>query len=170
MSLTQARLKALLDYDPDTGVFTWRERADGPPQWNTRFSGTMAGSNLVRASTSYRQIRISPRVYSAHRLAWLWMTGYWPKCIDHRDCDGLDNRWDNLRECTRRENQGNRRVNSNNSVGIKGVYRHGHKYSARISIGGVSKHLGTFETAEAAHAAYFQKAVEVFGEFARGKW
>lgn len=167
LELTQASLKALLDYEPDSGVFTWRERRDRSPQWNGRYAGTMAGS-IARVNPhhgSYRQIRIGGKSYYEHRLAWLWMTGSWPTEIDHRDRHGCNNRIDNLRVCTSSQNQGNRKAQSNNAGGLKGVRRRGSKFVAFIS----AEYLGTFETKEAAHAAYCQKAVEVFGEFARGK-
>ena len=175
MSLTQDRLRELLDYDPETGVFTWRKRSDVPPQWNTRFAGTRAGSDYRKYRVSgrepflsYRHIRISPQLYLAHRLAWLWMVGSWPGQIDHRDCDGLNNRWVNLRVCTSTQNQGNSRVQRKKVVGLKGVHRtKGNKYYALIRDRGVLVYLGTFDTADAAHAAYCEKAVEVFGEFAR---
>ena len=167
MSLTQARLKALLDYDPETGVFTWRERVDARPQWNGHYAGTTAGGIDKRPRRSYLKIRIGGKLFYSHRLAWLWMTGYWPAEIDHRDCDGLNNRLDNLRVCTSRQNKGNWRARRNTAVGLKGVSRSGSKYFAQIRAYGAVKYLGTFDTAEAAHAAYCQAAVEVFGEFAR---
>ena len=170
MGLTQASLKEmLLDYDPETGVFTWRERSDASPQWNGRYAGKIAGGIDKRPRRSYIKIRIGGKLFYAHRLAWLWMTGTWPTEIDHRDCDGVNNRWDNLRVCTSRQNQGNRRAQRNNTVGLKGVSRSRGKYFAQIRVDGLTQYLGTFDTAKAAHAAYCQKAVEVFGEFARAK-
>ena len=169
MSLTQARLKELLDYDPETGVFTWRNRIDASPQWNGHYAGTTAGCIEKRYLQRYLKIRLSENLFYAHRLAWLWMTGSWPGEIDHRDCDGVNNKWDNLRACTKRENAGNRRTARNKAVRLKGVKRSRGKYAASIRDHGVTKHLGVFDTAEAAHAAYCEKAVEVFGEFARGK-
>ena len=162
MSLTQTRLKELLDYDPSTGVFTWRERSDVGQGWNTRFAGTRAGS----ASGRYRQIRVLKKKYYEHRIAWLWVAGSWPNEIDHVDCNGLNNRWGNLRTCTPRENRANSRP-GNTALGLKGVARDGNKYAARIGDGGITAYLGSFETKEEAHAAYRAKAVEVFGAFAR---
>ena len=167
-ALTQAEVRRLLDYDPETGVFTWRERADVPRWVNTRLAGTMAGCIDKRPPRrSYLKIRILGKLFYAHRLACLWMTGLWPAEIDHRDCDGLNNRWDNLRTCTHRENAGNSRAGLNKAVSLKGVKRSRNKYVAAIRVNGLNKHLGTFETAEEAHAVYCKKAVEVFGEFAR---
>jgi DNA-directed RNA polymerase specialized sigma24 family protein len=74
--LTAARLRELLDYDPITGVFTWRSRP-----------------------SRYRFIEIDGWTYKASRLAWLWMTGSWPKGqIDHANLKKDDDRWTNLRE------------------------------------------------------------------------
>ena len=161
MSITQARLKELLDYDPSTGVFTWRRRSDVLPRWNTRYAGTRAGTNW---KGRYRQVGVGGRIYLEHRLAWFWVIGLWPKEIDHVDCDGLNNRWDNLRTCTHSENQGNARARIS-AAGLKGVGRSGNKYTARIRGG----YLGTFETKESAHDAYVQAARRVFGAFARAE-
>ena len=169
MSLTQARLKELLDYDPETGVFTWLERS-ALPQWNARFAGTRAGAitSLRHRRSAYLQISVDRRLYLAHRLAWLWINGSWPDDqIDHRDCDGLNNRLGNIRTCTSRQNHGNTRTHRRNKAGLKGVAPAGNKYAAYIQISGATEYIGTFETAEAAHAAYCKRAFEVFGPYAR---
>jgi hypothetical protein len=85
--LTAERLRELLNYDPDTGVFTWRVR----PVHSHRV-GDIAGS--VRTTRGYRLIGVAGRVYKAHRLAWLYMMGEWPKDqIDHINRDPSDNRF-----------------------------------------------------------------------------
>ena len=86
--LTQKRLKELLDYDPDTGIFTWKVSIGG------RTKGTKAGG--LHASGMYI-IRIDRKIYSAGRLAYLFMTGEWP-CGTAMRWNGIkdDNRWENL--------------------------------------------------------------------------
>jgi hypothetical protein len=93
--LTAERLRELLDYDPETGVFTRRITTGRNRRWK---AGDKV-SGRPSATTGYLGIGIGKRRYAAHRLAWLWMTGEWPKnLMDHRDCDRTNNRWVNLRE------------------------------------------------------------------------
>jgi hypothetical protein len=165
MALTQERLKELLDYDPETGIFTWRG-----VQRQTSV-GTIAGSvdkdGYIAICVDY-----SPR--RASRLAWLWMTGEWPSDqVDHKDRDRKNNRFSNLRLATGSQNQGNRSLSKTNKSGFKGVSRYragersGRPWQASIRISGKSKNLGYFSTREEAHAAYCAAATAVFGEFAR---
>jgi hypothetical protein len=89
---------------------------------------------------------------------------------DHRNCDGLDNRRDNLRKCTRRENTRNRKLPATSTTGYKGVFFHREcktkPWQARIFASPKKFHLGMFYTREEAARAYDAKAKELFGEFA----
>lgn len=85
--------------------------------------------------------------------------------VDHFDGDGLNNQKHNLRQCSPKENQGNRRITSGQSK-FKGVKPVGTRWAAKISIGGNTTHLGIYDTEDMAAAAYNRKAKEVFGEFA----
>lgn len=158
--LTTERLRELLHYDPGTGVFT--RRLDVAT--NAK-AGTVAG--CIKAG--YVVIGIDRRVYRANRLAWLYMTGEWPKHhIDHKDMDRTNDRWANLREATRSQNGMNRAAYRNNSTGFKGVrkvYKSG--WAAIISKDGKATYLGYFKSPEAAHAAYCDAAESLFGDFAR---
>lgn len=155
--ITAQILRDLLHYDPDTGVFTWRVQVSNVT------AGTVAGKSLP---TGYRVIRIRNRVYYAHRLAWLYMTGDWPAHqIDHVNNSTGDNRWANLRAATQAQNNANCRVRS--STGFKGVYRYGKRFASFARYNGKSIYLGTFSTAAEASNAYVSKARELFGEFAR---
>jgi hypothetical protein len=160
--LTQARLKELLHYDPETGVFTWRV----PPSGRVA-AGERAG--FVHEQ-KYRCIRISGRKYREHRLAWLYVNGRWPpNQIDHRDGNILNNRIDNLREASSSQNRANSRISVKNTSGYKGVswdVSKG-KWSARIGVAGKQIHLGRYHCPEKAHAAYCTAAERYFGEFAR---
>lgn len=167
--LTAEYLRSILHYDPETGLFTWRERADMSPQWNGRYAGQRAGSPLPNKHTTYIRIKINDRAYKAHRLAWLYVTGEWPSGrLDHRDGDGLHNWFDNLREATGTQNKGNSRRPSHNTTGLKGVRRshNGKRWAAQIKINGRYLHLGMYDTPELAHAAYVEAAKAHFGEFA----
>lgn len=147
--LTQSRLKELLHYDPDTGVFTRRVQTS-----SRAMIGDVAGSLLP---DGYRRIMIDGGKHRAHRLAWLYMTGEWPtNQLDHMNGVRDDNRIANLREATNAENKQNREISKNNRSGFMGVswHKHTRKWVAHIQIAGSKKHLGLFTTPEAAHAAY----------------
>jgi hypothetical protein len=94
------------------------------------------------------------------------MTGVWPKFwIDHINGERTDNRWLNLRESTRSENQQNRGVNKNNKAGVKGVSRHGNSWRAVISANGRTIRLGTFTSIEEAEIAYKDASNKLHGKF-----
>jgi len=159
--LTLARLQAVLDYNPDTGVFTWKMRLS-----NRITVGASAGS-LDR--DGYFIISIDGTRYFAHRLAWLYMTSAWPKDdIDHINGSPSDNRWENLRAATRSQNLANTSRFRNNTTGFKGVTRiKNGKYVAQIKVKQQRIYLGCFTFPEDAHTAYVIAARGYFGEFAR---
>lgn len=153
-----------LSYDPDTGLFTWKFRADKAKQINTRVAGKQAGT---LDQSGYILIGINKVNYAAHRLAWLVMTGEWPASeIDHRDGMGSNNKWENLRLATRAQNNANQKAYG--ASGLKGVCYHKRDkvWQAGIRIGEKSIHLGSFNTPEEAHAAYCDAAAKKYGEFA----
>jgi len=163
LDLTQERLKALLDYDSETGVFRWRV------QNKSNRKTVIAG---CRAQSEHWSINIEGRRYRAHQLAWLYMKGEWGRpLIDHRDGNPLNNRWDNLRLGSHGDNAANRSRLRTNRSGFKGVCfdpRRG-KWRAQITKDGRRFSIGSYATAEEAHAAYVAKARELFGEFARAE-
>lgn len=111
--LSQSRLMELLKYDEFTGDFTWLK------SMNSRaLAGTIAGSIN---SNGYVSIGIDGVGYSAHQLAFLYMTGEIPELIDHRNRKGSCNIWLNLRAASQSQNRLNSRVMSNNDLGVKGV-------------------------------------------------
>lgn len=87
--------------------------------------------------------------------------------VDHIDCNGLNNRRNNLRLATPSENTRNIRIRRTNTSGYKGVARYKNKWVAYIMLNRKQKHLGYFDTAEAAHAAYVDAAHQLHGKFAR---
>lgn len=160
--LTQDRLRALLDYGPSTGHFQWKDLR------GQRWAGLRAG-NLD--SAGHRQIMVDGRAYAAHRLVFLYVPGRWPHDqIDHANRERDDNRFVNLRDATLSQNMANRRA-LRGAAGRKGTSLDKRSGRWNAAIGsqrtGGRKHLGTFDTAEEAHAAYAKAAVERYGEFAR---
>lgn len=162
--LTARYLRTILDYDPETGVFRWRERTDVGRSWNTRYAGKIAGC-ADRRRGGAPTISINKRDFAAARLAFLYMTGRWPKNeTDHRDGRRANNAWANLREATSRQNRQKRCAQSNSRSGVKGVTWRADKRKWRATI--ERDHLGYFDSAAEAEAAYRAAALERFGEFA----
>ena len=159
-TLTAERLREVLNYDPAIGVFFWRGNG-------RKKAGSVAGCKTQRG---YWQIKIDGRVYLAHRLAWLYVNGEWPRGIlDHKEGGGLRNEFENLRECTGTQNNGNIDKRSFNKSGFKGVYKNG-KWStwvARIGPQKCRQFLGCYADPKSAAMAYDSAAIRLFGEFAR---
>ena len=135
-----------LDYDEDTGVFRWKKARGRVP------AGAVAGY-----WNEYRQhltITLFTRKIKAHRLAWFYVYGYWPEEVDHVDGDRLNNAIANLRDVTKCENMRNQGYRKNRQPGTLGVSHTGKgKWRAYITVNGAFKHLGTFDTPEAAAKA-----------------
>lgn len=145
--LTVERLREVLRYDPETGVFHWlvsRGKAA---------VGAVAGCSDHRG---YLVTGIDGKRYYLHRLAVACVTGKMPgELVDHLNGDRSDNRWINLRETTHAVNMQNQRAPSkNNMLGLLGVRRFGSNYRSAICVDGKPKHLGTFPTPDQAHEAY----------------
>ena len=159
--LTAERLRELLDYDADTGAFTWKVS----PGRRVKI-GSVAGT-LDR--NGYRRVGIDRRYYFAHRLVWLHVFGQWPADeIDHVTGSPDDNRLINLREAAHDENMRNYRLPKSNTSGLKGACwcAQTGRWQSNIRINGRATHLGRFDTAEEAHVAYCMAAIEHHGDFA----
>lgn len=144
MTLSARRLRELVAYDRATGEFV--RRSNGKP------AGTLKDNG-------YLHFAVDGRKHGAHRLAWLYVHGEWPAGdVDHRDGVRTNNAIDNLRDVSRAINLQNLHAakSHNKSTGLLGAYFHRPtgRYTSRIKTLGVDKHLGMFDTAEAAHAAY----------------
>jgi HNH endonuclease len=160
--ISHAELLGILDYNPETGVFSWKI-----PRPKIRV-GNIAGSLHHKG---YVHIELMGKHYAAHRLAWFYVTGEWPKDqIDHINMNKSDNSFKNLREATNGQNRANTNK-SINKTGFKGVsYHHWmtkKPYQAAIRHNKKTIYLGCFKTAEKAHEVYKEAAIKFHGEFAR---
>jgi hypothetical protein len=148
--ITVERLKALLHYNPISGVFTWRMRRRG--RWGIE-PGVAAGSVKEHG---YVYISLDCRLYHASRLAWLYVTGKWPiGVVDHKDANRQNNAWVNLRDVTQQINMQNKRTKSWSDSGEYGVWQYGSrgKWRAAVFVSRKPIHLGVFDTFEQAVVA-----------------
>lgn len=151
--LTADRLREVVSYNPETGHFT---RKNGEP------SGSISDQGYIR-------IKIQDRSYQAHRLAWLYMTGKNPvEQIDHINGDRLNNKFSNLREASRLQNNRNSVSKSYVNDLPRGVAiaQPSGRFKAYIRTSGKQRHLGTFDTPEEASEFYQLAADLLHGEFA----
>lgn len=162
-TLTQATLKELVHYSPETGVFTWAKARPA-----CRLGGACGRFN----AWGYQEIGLLKRLWPAHRLAWLYMMGELPPKhldIDHINLDRADNRWSNLRLATRAQNSANTAPRSHNTSGVKCVrwVPERKKWVAQMRINGKQTNLGRFDTREEAAAKVEEAARSQWGEFWR---
>jgi len=142
--LTAERVRELLTYNPETGVFTWNQDMIFRGRVNAK-SGAEAGN--LNKCIGYVQIGIGGALYYAHRLAWLYMYGSWPAHgIDHADGIRSNNRIGNLRCATQSENNQNQCMSTANTSGFTGVSWHKQrgKWNAAIKINNKKKSLGLY--------------------------
>jgi hypothetical protein len=167
-TLTADRLREVLDYAPETGIFTWKPRTEpgrGTTIFNKRFAGKPAG---CPDAYGYIQLSIDRVQYKAHRLAWLWVHGPIPadKEVDHRDGNRANNAIGNLRLATRQQqvsNTGPRKPGK-----VKGCHWHARdkKWAARFRVNGRNVSLGAFDRLEDAQTAPARAEAKYHGEFA----
>ena len=151
--LTAEYLRSILNYDPVSGIFTWKVRTSRRVK-----VGDIAG---CPGGGGYLRIKVCSRPHKAHRLAWLYVYGVWPKDqLDHVNRVRTDNRISNLREVSHKQNHQNRSKPSNNTSGHPGVVwnKQRSKWQAQIKHNQKSIHLGYFSILEEAIAA--RKAAE----------
>jgi len=141
---SREELAAKLNYDKETGILTWKS------------SGKVAGSK----NNGY--IRIGKHGVYAHQLAIFIVTGEWCAEVDHKNHNGMDNRWANLRATDRFGNNRNVRVSKNNRTGVLHVHKHVNGYDVRVG-----KYFRKFTTdfKEACTLAT-EARVKYYGEYA----
>ena len=184
--LTQAFVKSILNYDIDSGDFYWLPKEpsmfnDGFGRYtkernckifNSKFAGKLAG-NLV--DRTHIIISINYTKHEAHRLAWFYITGYYPKEgeIDHIDRNPLNNKFSNLRLATiAQQNMNQSKFKTKDGVPCSSIYKGvswnkgKQKWRARIVFDKKEIHLGYFIDEKEAALAYDEAATKFFGEFA----
>lgn len=138
--LTQSDLRNLLRYDTETGVFVWINPA------STRVkSGDVAG---CLGDDGYLKIGIFGKRYKSHRLAWLYVHGQFPECeIDHINGNRADNRIDNLRLASSKQNKENVKLNAASTSGHRGVHwdKSRQKWLAHVTSNRKFHNLGRFD-------------------------
>ncbi|MGZ8188476.1 MAG: HNH endonuclease, partial [Methylosarcina sp.] len=156
----QGEVRRLFDYDSVTGDLIWKVCAPTSPKKPGDVAGCINGQG-------YRHVRIAGVKYKSSRLVWIWHHGEIPDGveIDHEDRDRANDRIENLRQATSGQNSANTKRKKNQS-GLRGVYKNGNKFQAKIRVDGNQTYLGSFDTPEAAHAVYLEAAKKAFGEFA----
>jgi len=153
-------LRELLNYDPETGLFTWKK-----PTGRRAKVGARAGAKEGRG---YRVIGIRGRNYKEHRLAWKWVYGVDPEEeIDHKNGVKTDNWIKNLREATSLQNKHNSSICKHNKSGFKGVYKHSQNgnWVANTTVNHKHIHIGVFKTPEEASEAYNSFIKGLQGQF-----
>ena len=137
--LTQKRLREVLHYDPEDGAFTWVGNYSNAP------AGAPAGGPSDRG---YWHIMVDGKTYKAHRLAWLYVHGYFPEAgLDHRDRVKHHNWISNLREASQQCNMRNIATPKTNSSGVKGISWDAAKakWVAQIGVSGNVRRVGAHE-------------------------
>lgn len=168
MAFSHHEIDSAFRYDPETGALSWKFTSD-----HHRGLAKAGERAEYIAGNGYAYVRFRSIPLLAHRVAWLLHHKSWPSSdLDHANKNPLDNRIANLRECTRSQNQQNRRAASNNKSGLKGTsfraaQRGQKKWRSVIYVDGRQRHLGNFHSATEAHQAYADAAKKYFGEFAR---
>jgi hypothetical protein len=161
--ITQSELKLKLEYNSDTGIFTKKTASGGSK------IGSIAGT---KRNDGYIQISINNYRYCAHRLAWLYEYGEFPKnYIDHINGNPEDNRLCNLREATNQQNVFNSKLRKDNTSGIKGVIwdKSRNSWKAQIFLNGKCFNLGRYANIEDAESVVNKARLNLHNEFARFK-
>lgn len=150
-------LKEILRYSPKSGKLFWlvsRGRV---------VAGQEAGH---KTANGYVVVNVGGRSHKGHRIAWALMTGEWPtERIDHKDRNGQNNRWSNLRLASHSQNIANSRRRRDNTSGIRGVYSFQGKWMVIITHEGVRYYLGLFKKKRDAAQARRAAAQKLYGQF-----
>jgi hypothetical protein len=158
--VTQEFIKSVLNYNPETGVFTWKVNKSKRSK-----IGHIAGWK----DNGYIRIELNGKTYRAHRLAWLYVNGEFPSnLIDHIDGNRSNNKISNLRKATYLENSQNYKTPKTNKSGVKNVswYKTMKKWVVTLGINGKKKTIGYFDDLELAELVAIEARDKYHMEFA----
>ena len=168
-------LRQLLRYEPETGKLFWRKRSADLFQnkkicntWNSKFANAPAFTSKILGG--YLIGSIHNKKYYAHRVIWAIQTGAWPKNhIDHKDGNRANNKFENIRDVTRGQNNSNKFSQKNSSSKYLGVSwrKRSKKWRVNVTKNGTTKYIGLFSDEIEAAKAYDHAAAQVHGEFAK---
>jgi len=149
MLITHEQLKQLLSYDIKSGHFIWN-----CDRGSNKVKGLIADNKSVKG---YLTLHINYKQYRSHRVVWFYHYGEWPKGqIDHINGIRDDNRIENLRVCTNRQNSQNRiRHKSGKLVGVH-YHKASKKFKVEVYLNGKKVYLGLYLSEEAGHKVYIQ--------------
>jgi len=159
--ITQEYLKSILNYNPETGMFTWKLR---------KAKRNHFGDEAGYLKEGYRYVEINGKPFALHRLAFLYMNGEMPEnLVDHINGVKNDNRWVNLRNATNQQNTINVKLNANNKSGVRCVsyFKPMKKWILRCTVNKKRHFIGYFDDLDLARIAYEQFAKKHHGEFYR---
>lgn len=160
LPLTKEIIRQLVTYNEDTGEIYWKGLI------HKSYDITKEAGFI----TTYdrRVITINSKPYYASQLAYLYMEGYIPNEIDHKDTNSMNDAWENLRDCSKSQNQHNKNIQINNTSGVKGIsyHRRVRKWQAQIKLHGKYYSAGYHRTLEEAKVAIEVLRVKLHGEFA----
>jgi hypothetical protein len=160
--LTQAYVRKLFSYSKKTGLLRRRLH-----RGNRAMPGSIVGTS--DGHKGYLRVGIDGKNWSVTHIIWLYVTGEWPKRVDHRDLNKTNNRWKNLRKATNSQNMCNTKVRSDSSTGVKGVYqdRRTGRYRVHVGLGRQRFYGGFFATVAEAKVARDMLAKKLHGKFFR---
>lgn len=146
----QQYVKECFDYNPLNGVLTWKERPithfNTERSWKT-FNSQKKGKEIsTKGNHGYLQVAINKKIYLAHRICVLWMTGEMPEFVDHEDHDRTNNKWSNLKTVSQQQNNKNLKMRKTNTSGVTGVRwcNRDNLWTSRIQVNYKNINLGSF--------------------------
>jgi len=162
-------LHQCFEYEPAPGELRWRSRPrehftslQNRMSWNGKWAGHIAGRLSVKG---YWQVCLDNRRFYVSRIIYKMHYGIDPEWIDHKDGDRTNNTLENIRSATMLQNNRNV-VKQVGFAGLVGVTKRRNRFMAKIrDQAGKRRSLGTFNTAEEAHAAYREASSRIHGEF-----
>jgi hypothetical protein len=166
-TLTQDKARELFEYHED-GYLIRKISGQGRANKAGSKVGNYSAKNLGKRNARYVTTKINGQHWCVHKLIYLWHHGYVPDQLDHINRDTLDNRIENLRPATNSQNASNRKLFSNNTSKVKGVYWHKYtkKWFVYVDINKQRKNIGYFDDFEFAELAAIEARIKYHGSYA----